>query len=176
MSLLRTVDEKGMRPWLKCRRTARVRADGVHLHSRTYTGLPHLVALIGRRVEIVYEEIGCKTVEVYRDGSWIGTAIDFRFLTEQQRLRMYAADHQLRKLDQLARQEWLDRAAGRSWANHGKLHGSSGAAPSPLEEFDALTTQSAEALGGLAALIDPAPSTVTGVGLDDFAQARTETS
>jgi hypothetical protein len=176
MSLLRTVDEQGLRPWLKCRNTARVRADGVHLGCHTYTGLPHLVALIGRRVEIVYEETGCKTVEVYREGSWIGTAIDFRFLTEQQRLRMYAADHELRKLDQLARQEWLDRAAGRAWANRGKLHASSDAAPSLLEEFDKLTTQSAEARGGLAALIDSAqPSPVTGLGLDDFAQPRPET-
>lgn len=174
MSLLRTVDEQGLRPWLKCRKTARVRADGVHLDRHTYTGLPHLVALIGRRVEIVYEEPGCKTVEVYRDGGWIGTAIDVRFLTEQQRLRMYAVDHELRKLDQLARQEWLERAAGRAWANRGKLHGSPDAA-SPLEKLDELTTQAAEALGGIAALVEPAPpGTGTGVGLDDFAQPRTE--
>jgi hypothetical protein len=175
MSLLRTVDEQGLRPWLKCRKTAQVQADGVHLHCHTYTGLPHLVALIGSRVEIVYEEPGCKTVEVYWDGGWIGTAIDVPFLTEQQRLRMYAADHELRKLDQLARQEWLERAAGRAWANRGKLHGNSDAAPSPLEELDELATQAAEALAGIAALVEPAQSgTGTGVGLNDFAQPRTD--
>ena len=119
VSLLRTLDEQGLRPWLKCRETRTVRGQGIELHTCKYTGLPHLVALIGKRVEVVYEQRGCKFIEIYFDDRWIGTATDIRFITEQQRIRMYAADASLRELDQADREAWLQRAAGRAWAGEG---------------------------------------------------------
>lgn len=172
MSLLRTVDEQGLRPWLKCRKTCTVRGHGVELHNCKYTGLPHFVALIGKRVEVVYEQPGCKFIEIYFDDQWVGTATDIRFVTEQQRMRMYAADASLRESDQADREAWLQRAAGRAWAGEGQLPLPSEESPQLLETLDALQLESAAAVEDLAALMSRKPATKRRVDHGDFARPR----
>ena len=178
MSLLRTLDEQGLRPWLKCRQTRTVRGQGIELHCCKYTGLPHLVALIGKRVEVVYEQRGCKFIEVYFDDHWIGTATDIRFITEQQRIRMYAADASLRELDQADREAWLQRAAGRAWAGEGQLPTPADESPRLLETLDELELQSragAEALASMMSTESPAKrAIVAGKAVEhgDFARPR----
>lgn len=170
MSLLRHVDEQGLRPWLKCRASRVVSGAGIKLHNHIYTGLPHLVALIGKRVELVFEAPGCRSIEIYFDGVWIGTAVDVRFATEQQRMRMYAADAALRERDQADRDQWLERAAGRAWAQQAEVPPPVDQAPPLLDTLQALQAQSESEMEALAALtVRPAPALS-----DDFARARAE--
>lgn len=170
MSMLRLIDERGMRPWLKCRASRVARGPGIRLHNHIYTGLPHLVALIGKRVELVFEAPRCRSSEVYSDGVWIGTAVDVRFATEQQRLRMYAADAALRERDQRDRDDWLTRAAGRAWAQQAELPPAVEQSPPLLDKLDALQSQSAAELAALAALT-ARPARAQS---EDFARARDE--
>lgn len=178
MSLLRTLDEQGLRPWLKSRQMRTVRGHGIQLHSCKYTGLPHLVALIGKRVEVVYEQRGCKFIEIYFDDRWIGTATDIRFITEQQRIRMYAADASLRQLDQADREAWLQRAAGRAWAGEGQLPVPEGESPRLLETLDELQLQSGAGAEALASMVSREPAAKRGVAAGngaehgDFARPR----